>query len=367
MAIPLSRRTFLFAGASIATYGFAQEQAKDATFTSDVNVVNVFATVHDKQGKVIRTLGKEDFILEDEGHPQPIKYFAQQSDLPLTLGLLIDTSGSQRNVLEPERHASVRFLEQVMRPDKDKAFVIHFDYEVELLQDLTSSRKDLESALDDLSVSKPQLNRRGQGGQSGGGGYPNGGGGGGGRNGGARGGGTDLYDAVLLASDDMMKKQQGRKAVFVLSDGVDTGSKVTLTDAIESAQRSETLVYAIRFSDPESGGGFQRGGGLGGNIGGIGMGRRGGGMGRGGQGGAQNRPDGKKVLQRLAEETGGGYFEVSSKHTLGDIYTIIEDELRSQYSLGFTPDKDSSGYHKLHVGVKDKSLIAQARSGYYAR
>jgi VWFA-related protein len=372
MAIPVSRRTFLFAGASFATYGFAQESAKDATFSSDVNVVNVFATVHDKNGKVVRTLGKEDFTLEDEGRAQPIKYFAQQSDLPLTLGLLIDTSGSQRNVLEPERHASFRFLEQVMRPEKDQAFVIHFDYEVELLQDLTSSKKDLEASLDDVSASKPQLNRRGQGGQGGGGGYPggngggNGGGGGGGR---GRGGGTDLYDAVLLASDELMKKQQGRKAVFVLSDGVDTGSKVTLTDAIESAQRSETLVYAIRFYDQNSYSSNQ--GGFGGGIPGIGMGggRHGGGMGRGGPGGGsrQNLPDGKKVLQRLAEETGGGYFEVSSKHTLGDIYSTIEDELRSQYSLGFTPDKDSHGYHKLHVGVKDKALIAQARSGYYAR
>jgi len=228
MATPLSRRTFLFAGASFATYGFAQESAKDATFTSDVNVVNVFATVHDKQGKVIRSLSKEDFLLEDEGHARPIQYFAQQSDLPLTLGLLIDTSGSQRNVLEPERHASFRFLEQVMRPEKDRAFVIHFDYEVELLQDMTSSRKDLEAALEDLTVNKPQLNRRSQGGQGGGGGTGGGGGypgGGGGGRGGRGGGGTDLYDAVLLASDDMMKKQQGRKAVFVLSDGVDTGSK----------------------------------------------------------------------------------------------------------------------------------------------
>ncbi len=249
MATPLSRRTFLFAGASFATYGFAQEQAKDATFTSDVNVVNVFATVHDKQGKVVRTLVKDDFTLEDEGHAQPIKYFAQQSDLPLTLGLLIDTSGSQRNVLEPERHASFRFLEQVMRPDKDRAFVIHFDYEVELLQDLTSSRKDLESALDDLSVSRPQMNRRGQGGQGGGGGYP---GGGGQSGGGRRGGGTNLYDAVLLGSDELMKKQQGRKALFVLSDGVDTGSRVTLTDAIESAQKSETLVEHMQSASSTS-------------------------------------------------------------------------------------------------------------------
>lgn len=380
MAIPLSRRSFLFAGgASFAAYALAQEPEKDATFTSDVNVVNVFATVHDKQGKIVRTLNKEDFILEDEGRVQPIKYFAQQSDLPLTLGLLVDTSGSMRNVLEPERNASLRFLEQVMRPDKDKAFVIHFDYEVELLQDVTSSRKDLEAALDDLTVSKPQLNRRGQGGQGGGGGYPGGGGsrgggypGGGGSGGGGRGmrgGGTDLYDAVLLASDELMKKQQGRKAVFLLSDGVDTGSKVSLNEAIESAQKSETLIYAVRYYDQESGGGFQRGGGgLGGSIGGIGMGRRGG-MGRGGGPGAgrPNLPDGKKTLQRLAEETGGGYFEVSSKHTLGDIYTTIEDELRSQYSLGFTPDKDAIGYRKLKVSVKEKSLIAQARSGYYAR
>jgi VWFA-related protein len=375
MALPVSRRTFLFAGASLATYRLAsaQDSSKDATFSSDVNVVNVFATVHDKQGKIIRTLGKEDFFLEDEGHPQPIQYFAQQSDLPLTLGLLIDTSGSQRNVLEPERHASYRFLEQVMRPEKDKAFVIHFDYEVELLQDLTSSKKDLEASLDDLSVSRPQMNRRGQGGQGGGGGYPGGGsypGGGGGRSGG-RGGGTDLYDAVLLASDDMMKKQQGRKAVFVLSDGVDTGSKVTLNDAIESAQKSDTLVYAIRFYDQGSyGGGGQRGGFGGPSIGIPGIGGIGGGGGRRGGGGAPGRanlPDGKKVLQRLAEETGGGYYEVSSKHTLGDIYDAIEDELRNQYSLGFNSPKDSPGFHRLKVGTKDKSLIAQARGGYYAR
>ncbi len=265
-----------------------------ATFSSDVNVVNVYAAVHDKNGKVIRTLQKEDFTLEDEGHSTPIRYFSQQSDLPLTLGLLVDTSGSQRNVLEPERNASLRFFEQVMRPDKDKAFVIHFDYEVELLQDLTSSRGDLEKALDDLSVSRPQMQRRGQGGNGGGGGYPGGGGGypsgsGGQGRGGRAGGGTDLYDAVALGSDDMMKKQQGRKALIILSDGVDTGSRLTLTDAIESAQRADTLVYSVRFYDKDSnqqrspvsfgapgmgrgrrgGGGFPGGGGGGGRGGGY--------------------------------------------------------------------------------------------------
>lgn len=169
----------------------------------------------------------------------------------------------------------------------------------------------------------------------------------------------------------MMKKQQGRKAVFVLSDGVDTGSKVTLNDAIESAQKTDTLVYAIRFYDQDSYGGGQRGGFGGASVGipGIG-GLGGGGRRRGGGGGAPSRanlPDGKKVLQRLAEETGGGYYEVSSKHTLGDIYDAIEDELRNQYSLGFNSPKDSPGFHKLKVGTRDKGLIAQARSGYYAR
>jgi VWFA-related protein len=366
MPQPISRRNFLYAGASLATYAWAQEKGGDnATFSSDVKVVNVFAAVRDKQGKVVRSLAKDDFTLEDEGKQQAIKYFSQQSDLPLTLGLLIDTSGSQRNVLEPERNASRRFLEDVMRPDKDRAFVIHFDYEVELLQDLTSSRKDLETSLDDLEVSRPNLNRKssGQGGQ--GRGYPGGGGGQ------RRGGGTNLYDAVLLAADEIMKKQQGRKAVFVLSDGVDTGSRETLTDAIEAAQRADMLVYSIRFFDKDGNAPLQRGG-LGGGIGGVGMGRRGGGRFPGGGGnptggGRANLPDGKKILQRLAEETGGGYYEVSAKRTLGDIYSIIEDELRSQYSLGFTPENPAPGFHKLHVGVKDKNLVARARAGYYAR
>ncbi len=354
MDLRVSRRSFLFAGAAAAGWAFAD----DAKFSSDVEVVNVLASVRDKQGHVIKTLRKEDFTLEDEGKPQTIKYFSQQSDLPLTLGLLIDTSGSQRSVLEPERHASYRFLEQVMRPEKDMAFVIHFDFETELLQDLTSSRKDLEKALEDLEISgRPALNRRqpGQGRSAPGSGRP-------------RGGGTNLYDAVLLASDELMKKQQGRKAVFVLSDGVDTGSRVTLNDAIESAQRADTLIYAIRFFDknqqnPRSlgtaGGGRRRGG-----RGGIGF--------PGGNPGplprrAEGVADGKKVLQRMAAETGGGYYEVSEKRTLGDIYTLIEEELRNQYSLGFAPDKSVAGFHKLRISVKDKGMTAQARSGYYVR
>jgi VWFA-related protein len=343
-------------------------QEPEAKFSTDVNVVNVFAAVHDKQGKVVKNLLKDDFTLDEDGRPQTIKYFSQQSDLPLTLGLLVDTSGSQRRVLDEERRASYAFFDQVLRPDRDKAFLIHFDTQVELLQDLTSSRDDLRRALDDLGSSGPQLNRRNQGG--GGGGYPGGGGGGypggaGGR-GQQRGGGTLLYDAVLLASNEIMRKEPGRKAVILLSDGVDNGSRTSLESGIESAQRADTLFYSIRFYDPNAygnqnpfGGGPFGGGPYGGR-------RRGGGYPGGGYPSA-NRPDGKKVLERISEETGGAYNEVSDKEPLNKIYARIEDELRSQYSLGYTSDRPGSGYRAIKVGTKLKNLTVQARQGYYAR
>ncbi len=226
-------------------------------------MVTMFATVRDKHGQLIRNLTKDDFALEQDGHPQTISYFAPDSDLPLTLGLLVDTSMSQRRVLDQERDASHAFLDHLLREDKDKAFVIHFDREVELLQDLTFSRQKLEASLDQLG--RPQFSQTGSGGSSGG--DPNGGGRG---SHGYGGGGTLLYDAVFLASDELMKKQQGRKALIVLSDGVDHGSKETLRDAIETAQRADTLVYSVLFADKEGygnpggyGGGHMGGGGMG--------------------------------------------------------------------------------------------------------
>jgi VWFA-related protein len=335
-----------------------QEQT---TFSTDVKVVSVLATVRDKKGQIVRNLTKDDFTLQEDGRPEIIRYFSQETNLPLTLGLLVDTSMSQRRVLGQERTASDRFLERVLRPDQDMAFVIHFDREIELLEDLTSSKKELESALDKLET--PQMQSRQPGGGGGyprqrGGGYPAGGSGGGG--GGRRGGGTTLYDAVLLASDEIMSKQHGRKAVIVLSDGVDTGSKMTLMDAVRSAQRADTLVYSILFSDPEA---YNRGFG-----GGPGMGRR-----RGGYGGGRypqpQRPDGKKVLEQIAKQTGGGFFEVSHKQPIEQIYDRIQEELRNQYSLGYTPDRADAGpgFRKISVDVKEKGLIVQARDGYYAR
>jgi len=326
----------------------------DTTFSTDVKVVNVLATVRDKKGQIVQNLNKDDFTLEEDSRPQSIRYFSRETDLPLTLGLLVDTSLSQRRVLDQERSASYRFLDRVLRGDKDMAFVIHFDREVELLQDLTSSRKKLESALAQLAT--PQRDQ-GTGGSSGGG-YPSGGGrypsGGHGRHG----GGTALYDAILLASDELMKKQHGRKALIVLSDGVDTGSKVSLAESIASAQRSDTLVYSILFSDPEA---YGRGFG-----GGPGMGRRRGGYG-GGRYPQQQRPDGKKVLEQISKETGGGFFEVSKKQPIEQIYDRIQEELRNQYSLGYTSDRpEGPGFRRISLTVKQKGLVVQARDGYYA-
>ncbi len=332
----ISRRELMW---GLAAAPFLRGQEK---ITTDVNVVNVFATVRNKQGQIVRDLNKEDFQLDEDGRAQTISYFSRESDLPLTLGLVVDTSPSQRRVLEQERGASYKFFDQVLREDKDQAFVIHFDSEVELLQDLTNSRKKLQDALRDLEAAPPrQLNRR----DSPNSGQPR-----------PR-GGTALYDAVLLASDEVMKKQTGRKALVVLSDGVDNASRTTLSEAIASAQRSDTLVYSILFADNESPQPF------GGGRGGMGGGRRGG-MGRYPQ---QPRGDGKKVMERLAKETGGGYFEGSKKPSLDDVYRQIQEELRNQYSLGYTPDKsDGPGFRKIHVAVKQKGLIVQARDGYYA-
>src|SRR5277367_482319 len=189
-------------------------QQQGPTISVNVKLVTMFATVRDKHGALIRSLTKDDFVLEQDGHPQTISYFAPDSDLPLTLGLLVDTSMSQRRLLDQERDASHGFLDHLLREDKDKAFVIHFDREVELLQDLTSSRQKLEASLDQLG--RPQFSQTGRGGSSGG--DPNGGGSRGSH--GYGGGGTLLYDAVFLASDELMRKQQGRKALIILSDGV---------------------------------------------------------------------------------------------------------------------------------------------------
>src|SRR5271169_5306460 len=259
----------------------------------DVKTVSVLATVRDKKGKIVSNLTKDDFALDEDGRPQTINYFAHESDLPLRLGLLVDTSLSQRRVLDQERSASYGFLDHLLRQDKDLAFIIHFDREVELLQDFTPSRPQLQAALQKLST--PQFDG---GSSNGGGGSGNGGGGGGSRGRGSHGAGTLLYDAIFLASDELMGKQQGRKALIILSDGVDHGSKETMAEAIETAQRSDTIIYSILFSDEEGYG--HPGGGMTGPRGPYGGGGHHGGGARYPQ---EDRPDGKKILQQISKTT----------------------------------------------------------------
>lgn len=342
-----------------------------ATMSVDVKVVTFPVTVRDKHGAIVRNLTKDDFTLEEDGRPQPLKYFSQDANLALNLGLLVDTSHSQREVLDEERTASRAFLDRMLKQDKDRAFIIHFDKEVELLQDLTTSRDKLQKALDDLRPSQPERQPSDDNG-----GQPQGG---------PRRmhrGGTQLYDAVYLASNELMKNQQGRKALIILSDGVDRGSKTSLESAIEAAQRADTMVYSIFFKGQQESerGGYERqrrvgtgGGWPGGGGGWPGGGWPGGGGGRGGRGGGQRQPqepraDGKKILERVSKETGGRLFEASRKETVAQIYSTIAEELRTQYNLGYTPDQkeSSEGYHKIKLTAKGKDYTVQTRDGYYA-
>jgi VWFA-related protein len=369
--------------------------------TSDTKMVTMLAAVRDKHGNFVRDLKKEDFVVTQDGHPQAISYFAQDPNIALTVGLLVDTSLSQRRVLDQERSASGEFLDKMFDAEaaaanpapkpvstasstapaiaaksgtsastpspRDQAFIVRFDFEVELEQDLTTNRQKLEDALSKLN--SPEFSRGGssssdpddQSGQNGQGGQQ------GGHHRGGRGAGTLLYDAIWLSSEDVMRKQQGRKALVLLTDGDDRGSKESLESAIEAAQRSDTLVYSILFKDPDAPGN----GGYGGPYGGGG---RGGGMGGGGRhggGGSQqeSRPDGKKVLERISRETGGRFFEVTKKQSIDDIYAAINDELRSQYSIGYKPEPADAGpgYHKIQLSTDRKDLSVQTREGYYAK
>jgi VWFA-related protein len=330
----------------------AEPPQSSANVSVETKLVAVYATVRDKHGKIVPTLNKEDFTLTQDGHPQAISYFARENDLPLTLGLLVDTSLSQARALDDERDASFTFLDHMLTQDKDTAFLIHFDSEVELLQDVTGSHPKLQAALKELTISRPDRDDQSSGGQ--------------GRSG-YRGAGTLLYDAVYLASNEVMKKQKGRKAIFVLTDGNDRGSKETLERAIEAAQRADVSVYSLYFAGEEPSfnhGGYGHGGGMGRGGGGW----PGGGSGRGGRPQQEERHDGKKVLQRMSAETGGRFFEISKKLPITQAYADAQEELRNQYSLGYTPEAadGGEGYHRIQLTVNQKDDTVQARDGYYS-
>jgi VWFA-related protein len=363
----------------------AQSDGKTPTLSLTANLVNLPVIVRDKKGALVQNLTKADFTLSVDGHPQVIRYFDRDQNLPLTLGLLVDTSQSQRSVLDEERDASSSFLDGMLTAPADRApdraFIIQFAREVELLQDLTSSRPKLQAAIKEIGTPNPNERSSDDDDNNGGNGNSNG------NSGHYRGGGTALYDAVYLSANDLMLKQQGRKAVVILSDGVDRNSKETLNRAIEAAQRADMIVYAIYFKGQEQhsynnngnngGGGYPRFPGGGGGYPGGGGGYPGGGGGYPGGGGRrgggqqpeENRVDGKKILQQMADETGGRLFEVKGgKEKVIDIYNQIAEELRSQYRLGYTPDATivGDGYHQIDLRIPaQKNLKIQTRDGYY--
>lgn len=339
-------------------------------------------TVRDKHGDLVNNLSTADVALTEDGRPQQIRSFARDSKAPLRLGLAIDTSRSLQAAMNDERKAAGKFLEQMMPAESqsgaraEEAFLLHFDREVELLQDFTNSRDKLQRELDNVGPSSsashspegPETNDDDRNGR---------------RRGGAQ--GTQLYDAIYLAADELMKQKEGRKALVIFSDGQDHGSRETLNDAIDAADRANLTIYTIYFkgqgersenpfpSNGRHGGGYPGGGGGypggGGGYPGGGGGYPGGrgGYPGGGGGDAKSEADGKKTMEKIATRTGGRYFEAKKKENLEDIYNQIGEELRNQYVLTYTPDQkiNEDEYHKIVVKAKRDDLSVATREGYY--
>jgi VWFA-related protein len=296
-----------------------------ATLKVNVQVVNLYFNVKDKRGALIPNLKREDFEVGEDGKPQSIKYFAAESNQPLTLGMLIDTSGSQIRMLPMEKEVGAAFLRDVLTP-KDLAFLINFDISVNLIQDYTSDAARLRRAMERTGIN--------DGGGSGAGGIA---GAGQGTIPVSRPKGTLLYDAVYLASSEKLQKETGRKALVLLTDGGDQGSEETLANAIEAAQRSEVIVYVIMIAAR----------GFGGTYSGSGAG----------------------AMHKLADQTGGRVINAGNdSKKLRTAFDEIGTELRSQYMIGYTPTNATMDgkYRKLELKTVAPDLKIQARKGYFA-
>jgi len=298
------------------------DQESMETLKVNVNVVQLFFNVKDKKGALIPNLTKDDFELLEDGKPQTIKYFTAESNLPLTLGIMIDASGSQGRVLEMEKEVGGAFLSEILR-DKDEAFVLSFDVNVDLLQDFTNDIHLLKAALN-----KARINTGGGGGPLpglGGGPIPQG-----------NPRGTLLYDAIYLAAHDELSHEVGRKAMILLTDGEDQGSQLRVKDAIEAAQKADSICYVLLIADR----GFYGFGGY----------------------------SGDSEMKKLASETGGRVIEVGNKfEKLKEAFNQIALELRSQYNVGYTPSNNQldGTFRKIEIRAKQGYKI-QARTGYYA-
>ncbi len=299
-----------------------EDQEPAETLKVNVNVVGVFFNVKDKHGMLIPNLTKDDFQVLEDGKPQTIKYFAAESNLPLTLGILIDSSGSQRNVLDMEKEVGGAFLRQILT-DKDEAYVIDFNVDAELAQDYTRDVHRLQAALNKVRINTGFVNPVPGAGNP----VPTG-----------NQAGTVLYDAVYLSAHDMLSKEVGRKAMILLTDGEDEGSRLKIQDAIEAAQKADAIVYVLLCADRGFYGSFQVG------------------------------YSGEGEMRKLTEATGGRVINVGNKFDkLREAFDQIAAELRSQYNLGYTPNNAvlDGSYRKLEIKCKQNYKI-QARAGYYA-
>ncbi len=291
----------------------AAPQNQQQPLRVQVQLVNLFITVRDKKKQLITDLTQNDFRIFEEGQEQKVAFFSHEASLPITLGLLIDTSGSEQRMLPAEQEAASRFLGRVLRKG-DLAMVMSFDLDVDLLSDFTSDRSKLERAIQRARINAPStpvtvqgpLPQRG-----------------------AK--GTNFYDAVYLACREKLAGEAGRKAIVALTDAVDNGSKVRLEDALEAGQRSDTVVHVLLVYDPAYGA----------NEG---------------------------VAKKLTEETGGRTIVVHSEKKLEEAFDQISQELRSQYTLGYYPTNTARDgrFRKIKIETTRKDLHVLARKGYYA-
>ena len=303
------------------------EQTPTTTLRVNVNLVSLYFSVRDKHNGLVSTLTKDDCTVLEDKTPQKLKSFVAEADQPLTLGILLDTSGSQENVLPLEQQTGSAFLKRILR-SKDEAFLVSFDVDVDLLSDYSSNPSQLARAMN-----KAEINTAGGNGAAGvpgigQGPVPQG-----------APKGTLLYDAVYLAANDKFRSENGRKAMILLTDGGDQGSRKRLADAIEAAQKANAIVYVLLIADR----GFYGGSGFGYN--------------------------GPSEMKRLAEQTGGRMIDVGNNgKKMEAAFQQIEDELRTQYVVSYTPTnpKLDSTYRKLDIECKGDGLKVQSRKGYYA-
>ncbi len=304
------------------------DQLPTTTLKVNVNLVSLYFSVRDKHNGLVSTLTKEDCTYLEDKVPQTLKSFVAEADQPLTLGILLDTSGSQQNVLPLEQETGSAFLKRILR-SKDEAFLVSFDVDVDLLEDYTSSASQLARAMN-----KAEINTAGGNGSAG---IPGIGQGPVPTQGAPK--GTLLYDAVYLAANSKLNSENGRKAMILLTDGGDQGSRKRLPDAIEAAQKANAIVYVLLIAD------------------------------RGFYGGMSFGYNGPSEMKRLAEQTGGRMIDVgNSGPKMEAAFKQIEDELRTQYVASYTPTnaKLDGTYRKLDIQCKGDGLKVQSRKGYYA-